>query len=371
MAFFLSGLAFFVLLSVLILIHEWGHFYAARKTGVVVEEFGFGLPPRAKKLFSQGGTLFSLNWIPFGGFVRLKGEASVEGSVRKEKGSFAAASIPARIVILCGGVFMNFVLAIVILTLGFALWGWIPTYTSLEAMEKAADKGVINLTLAVKIDQVIEGGTAEAAGVPGDAILVAIDDQPIKYPDQVASLQEGKRRVKYTLKTGEGYTEEMTKVVRLNEGKSGIAIMTLPLELSASDYNIFQGFGLALRESWVMTRQTVVGMGHLFFTLATTGRVPQGITGIVGIAQLTHASVQQSFTTYLRLVALLSLSLAALNILPFPALDGGRLVFVLAEAISRRPVNRTFELATNAIGFLFLIALILLITYYDIIRIFF
>jgi len=119
-----------------------------------------------------------------------------------------------------------------------------------------------------------------------------------------------------------------------------------------------------------MMTQTVIGIGKLVSSIVSTGKVPEGIAGIVGIAQLTHGAVQEGFMHYLRLVALLSLSLAALNVLPFPALDGGRLIFVLAEWISRRPVNRTFEVTTNAIGFVFLLLLILLITFNDIVRLF-
>ena len=119
-----------------------------------------------------------------------------------------------------------------------------------------------------------------------------------------------------------------------------------------------------------MMDQTVKGIGHLVSSLVTRATVPEGITGIVGIAQLTHTSVQEGFMTYLRLVALLSLSLAALNILPFPALDGGRLLFVLIEVIARRPINRRFEVTTNAVGFGLLLLLIGLITYHDIARLF-
>jgi regulator of sigma E protease len=174
--------------------------------------------------------------------------------------------------------------------------------------------------------------------------------------------------VTYTVKTGEDYSEEKNYIVRLRDGTAGIDISAYPLHLSAPDRSVFESFTLALRESWIMTVQTVKGIGQLFLSLAVRGTVPEGITGIVGIAQLTHVSVQQGFMTYLRLVALLSLSLAILNILPFPALDGGRLLFVVAEGISRRPVNRRFELATNAAGFMFLILLIVLITFYDILR---
>ena len=370
MSFLLSALAFIVLLSVLIMIHEWGHFAAARRAKVVVEEFGFGLPPRAKTLFKQGGTAFTLNWIPFGGFVRLKGENAVSEKERKAKGSFGAASITARIVILCAGVFMNFVLAIILLTIGFWKGQWVPTYLSMEDMQGAADRGVINMELAVMIDDVISGGTAAQIGLPEGSILDSVNGIPVRTPEEVQRIQEGKRRVSYVVKTGDTFQQEEQYTVPLEEGRAGILISLHPTTLSSPERTLFTATGLALRESGVMTQQTVIGIGGLFSSLARSGKVPEGITGLVGIAQLTHASVQKGFMTYLRLVALLSLSLAVLNILPFPALDGGRLVFVLAEMVSRKPVNRRFELVVNGMGFLFLLGVIFLITFYDIIRLF-
>jgi regulator of sigma E protease len=370
MTFLLSALAFVLLLTVLIIIHEWGHFIAARKAGVVVEEFGFGLPPQGKVLFRQGGTDFSINWIPFGGFVRLKGENAMTAKQRTEPGSFAAASIPARIVILTAGVFMNFILAIALLTVGFSVGRWVPTYFSVEEMQAAADRGVISMELGVLIEEVVSGGTAAQVGVPERSVLLAVDDIPVIDPAAVQSIQEGKRRVTYTLLTGDGFSEEVTMTVPLDEGKSGVLISVYPRNLSAPERPLPTAFMLALRETRVMTKQTVLGITQLFTSLAQSGRVPDGITGLVGIAQLTHVSVQQGFMVYLRLVALLSLSLAVLNIFPFPALDGGRLVFVLAELISRRPVNRRFELTVNAIGFFMLLGVIFLITFYDIIRLF-
>lgn len=366
----LSALAFFLLLSVLILVHELGHFLAARKAGVTVEEFGFGLPPRAKGVFEQGGTLFSINWIPFGGFVRLKGENALQEKERTAKGSFGAAPIPSRIIILVAGVFMNFILAIFLLTIGFSVGRWIPTYLDIDDMQAAADKGEIQLTLNVLIQQVLEDGSAKRAGVPTESVLTKVDGVAVSVPSDVAALQEGKRSVTYTVLTGEDFSQEQNIAVSLQDGKSGILLAAFPRELSAGQRNVVTAFVLALRETKVMTVQTVLGIGNLFRSLFTTGQVPEGISGIVGIAQLTHASVQHGFMTYLRLVALLSLSLAILNILPFPALDGGRLLFVLIEAIQRRPVNRRFELITNAMGFSLLIGLILVITFYDIIRLF-
>lgn len=370
MTYAISAVAFLALLTGLIIIHELGHFLAARWAGVVVEEFGFGLPPRAKKLFTRAGTLFSLNWIPFGGFVRLKGENATDPGVWRTKGSFAAAPIPYRIFILVAGVLMNFCLAIVLFTFGFRFGNWIPTYVDLSSMEAAAKRGEIELELSLLIGDVVpEGGAAEAS-VPGKSLLVAVDGVPMTRPEEVIAYQQGKTSVRYSLLTGEGWARPEEIVVPVADGKTGVRLQTIAKRIAAPNHGIGKSLALALREAQIVTVQTVIGMGQLFVSLAQTGMVPEGITGIVGIAQLTYTSVQEGWMTYLRLVALLSLSLAVLNILPFPALDGGRLVFVLAEALRRRPTNRRFELITNSVGFAVLLLLIVLVTFADVLRLF-
>ena len=370
MTLVLSALAFFILLTLLILIHELGHFSAARRAKVIVEEFGFGLPPKLKTVFRQGGTNFTLNWIPFGGFVRLKGENAVTPAQRRAKGSFAAASYFDRIVILVAGVFMNFVLAIVLLTYGFSFGQWIPTFTSIEQMERASETGIIAMELGVLVEEVVSGSPAAVAGVPERSVLTHVEGEAITYSEDVIAIQEGKSTVEYSVLTGEQYDVTETYAVDLEDGKAGVVLSLFPRELSSPRRSVTTGFVLALRETSVVTVQTVKGIGRLLTSVASSGRVPEGITGIVGIAQLTHSTVQEGWSMYLRLVALLSLSLAVLNILPFPALDGGRLLFVLAEMVRRKPLNHRVEMLTNAIGFGFLLLLILLITFYDIIRLF-
>ncbi len=366
----LSVVAFLILLTVLILIHELGHFTAAILSGVTVEEFGLGLPPRAKKLFKKKGTIYSLNWIPFGGFVRLKGENAITQKERKAPGSFGSVSAWKKVVILSAGVFNNFVLAIVILAVGFSVGKWIPTYFTLEDMERSAAQGIIELELGVFISDVNSGEGAAKVGVPEGSIIAAVNGTEVRVPQDVADIQEGKRSVTYTILTGEGFKEEKKFSVQLEDGKSGVELVPFPVVLEATERNLETSVKLAFRETWAVSVMTVKGIGTLFSLLIRTGRIPEGISGIVGIAQMTHVSVQEGWMTYLRLVALLSLSLAVLNILPFPALDGGRLVFVFAEFVSRRPVNRQFELIINTFGFLFLIFLLILITYYDVIRLF-
>lgn len=363
----LSTLAFLLLLTVLVLLHELGHFAAARFSGVTVEEFGFGLPPRLSELFSWGETLFTLNWVPFGGFVRLKGENALSLAQRYAPGSFGRARISARIVILIAGVAMNLILAFTLFTVGFSFGKWVPTYRTLAEMQAASERGDITLELSVVVEELMEGGSAKESGVGRGSVLARVDDVSVSVPEDVVRLQQGKERVAYTLIDPNG--EEHTLTIPVRDGKTGVLLRSMTALLSVPERSLREGLLLAVRETYVVTERTVLGIGQLFVSLARTGTVPEGITGIVGIAQLTHASVQEGFMTYLRLVALLSLSLAVLNILPLPALDGGRLLFVIAEVVRHRPTNRRFELTVNTLGFSFLIVLILLITFYDVLRI--
>ncbi len=370
MLFVLTALAFVLLLTGLILVHEWGHFYAAKKSGVVVEEFGFGLPPRAKTLFKKNGTIFSLNWIPFGGFVRLKGENAMTEEERRQKGSFASAPFLARCLILVAGVGMNFIVALVLFTYGFSIGHWVPTYTSFESMQEAAKRHEITLELGVMIYKVLPDGEAQKAGVPPESLLVAVDGKPVTELDQVKDMQAGKRSVTYTLMTGKKLTEKKTVTVPVRDGKTGVDLRMFPKTLEAPTRDIGSAIYYSLREAWLVTVQTIYGLGNLVLSLVSKGSVPEGITGIVGIAQLTYVSVQEGLTMYLRLVALLSLSLASLNILPFPALDGGRLLFVLLETLYRKPSMRKVEVFANTVGFIFLLLLILLVTFFDVLRLF-
>jgi regulator of sigma E protease len=225
------------------------------------------------------------------------------------------------------------------------------------------------MELGMVIDEVLEGGGAEAAGIQPGSVLEAIDGQPVTGSGDILRLQTGKREVLYSvLLPGDSEEKRDVRVV-VEDGKTGIYLRRLPRLLSSPDRSIGEGTMLALRESKIVMVQSVLGIGKLFSSLATQGTVPEGITGIVGIAQLTYTSVQEGLMVYLRLVALLSLSLAILNILPFPALDGGRLIFVLAEGIFRR-TNRRFELVTNALGFWVLLFVIVLVTLFDVLRLF-
>jgi regulator of sigma E protease len=362
----ITVIAFVLLLTVLIIIHELGHFTLAKLFKVEVEEFGFGLPPRALTLFRAGGTIFSLNWVPFGGFVRLKGDNEVIVEKRFEKGSFAGAGSFARICILCGGVLMNFLLAFALFTAGFSVGRWVPYHYTKVQLEDAITRGELAVDKGVFVQSLIKGGPAEAANVPKGAAILSVDNQPVTTPEDVIRLQEGKTTVRYVLRVTAGKTVEMD--VTLADGKAGIALADSSIRSNTRPF--FRSVAVAWNEMMFMTVQTIKGIFDLFHSLLTRFNIPEGITGIVGIYGLTSSAVQEGFMTYLQLVALLSLSLAILNVLPLPALDGGRLLFVLAEIVIRRPLNQRFELLTNMIGFFLLIALIVIITFNDVIHLF-
>lgn len=369
----LSAVAFVLLITGLIIVHELGHYAVARWSGVEVEEFGFGLPPKAFTLFRAWGTNFTLNWIPFGGFVRLKGENAVESDGGSARGSFAQASVFKRSLILLAGVAMNFVVAFVIFLGGFSFGHWVPTYMSIADMQAAAARGELTMRTGVMIDDVLEGGGAKAAGVVPHMLITAVDGEPVMSAEDVVRLQEGKASVTYATMSPDDFMDGSeggaVLTVAVDSGKTGVHLRTILLESSAPARGPIAATALALREVKVVTEQTVLGIVRLFGSLASHGTVPQGVTGIVGIAQLTYMSVQEGIGVYLRLVALLSLSLAVLNVLPFPALDGGRLIFVLSELFVR-PGSRKIEAVTNAIGFIVLLAVIVLVTFYDVLRLF-
>lgn len=360
---FLSLLGFILL----IFVHEFGHFAAARFFKVIVEEFGFGIPPRIRTMFRQGGTMFTLNAIPFGGFVRLRGENTEKESERRAPGSFARASFIGKCVILLAGVGMNILFAFVVFLLGFGFSSWVPSYDSLEDMMAANARGEIHFIPAVMIDEILPGGAAAEAGIPAGSLVTKVNGVPVTAPKEVSDMQQNQTKVTYTLLETPEALEEKDVTVTLKEGKSGVALRTYAKELTVPSRNVFEVVALSTRETWTVSKQTVVGIGQLLKTLASEQRVPEDVKGVVGIAKIGRDTALSGWMNFVRLLAQLSLSLAIFNVLPFPALDGGRLLFVVAEGVIRRPINRRFELVTHAVGFAMLLVLILVVTYNDIV----
>ena len=355
-------IVFLVILSVLVLFHEAGHFFVAKLFGIKVEEFGFGLPPRAfgKKF---GETLYSINWLPIGGFVKLYGEDEAGGGSitlkqkevkGDEKRAFFAKPVWQRALVILAGVFMNFVLAVVIISVLFSVVG----------VQTPGNKVLIN--------QVVKSSPADKAGLRVNDIVISVNGVKVTASEQLRQYVDEHVGEKLTLEvqTSNSKTEalEITprKVYPSNEGPMGIAISQDVVLKKYPWYQApFVGTWEALKQTWLI----VSGLVMLVIQLVTRGMVPQGIAGPVGIAQLTGVVIGIGPAAVLSLVSLLSLNLAIVNILPIPALDGGRLFFILIEGVFHKKVDPKIEGYAHMIGMMVLLGLIALITLHDLFRI--
>lgn len=362
-----SIIVFILILSVLVLIHELGHFIMAKRAGIGVEEFGFGLPPRAwgKKI---GGTIYSLNWLPFGGFVRLVGEDPTDKKAN-EKNSFYVKSITQRTFVVVAGVVANFLLAfiifyVVIFALGFKV--------SLPLLIDHKFK-FVNETRQVLVEDVSSGSAAFEAGIKqGDSVL-EIDGRRISSTSDLKSIvgvSEGKR-LTFVLENPINNQKRSVQVTpRYSEELQAPAIGVLMGELAVLNYETFSQklFAGAIHSYNVLDYSLRVFGQLIAYSISHRDITPvsEGVSGPVGIAQVTSQAVQFGLVSVLQLMGLLSLNLAFINILPLPALDGGRLFFIVLEMITRRKVYPNVEKWVHTIGFAILLALTLLITYNDI-----
>jgi regulator of sigma E protease len=356
-------LLFLVLLSVLVLAHEWGHFAAARKAGMVVEEFGIGFPPRVLSFKSRKGTVWSINLIPLGGFVRIQGES---GEKRFEAGSFATKGYFARFAVLFGGVFMNLVVASLLFTIGFAFG--LPS-----VIEGGVDAQAIVSNEAINVVQILPGSPAEQAGIQnGDKILTidgevfaegeaareALKPNADGSPIEISLEHAGETK---TIKIVPAYIEDI--------GRDGVGVALV--ETGKVRYPIYIAPIKGVTTTFGMTVQIVEAFGGLIKGVFTKdSNVAAQLSGPVGIAVLTGQVADLGFAHLVQFAAMLSVNLAVLNVLPFPALDGGRIFFLAIEAIRRKPSSQAFEQGVHAAGFAVLILLVVFVTYRDIVNLF-
>lgn len=339
-----TAVVFFAILSILVLIHELGHFLVARFVGVDVEEFGLGLPPRllGKKIKS---TIYSLNWLPIGGFVKLAGEDDGEHIQPKGKVLFWQKSKKARAAILTAGVFMNFFLAVSVTA--FLL-----------------TTGIKEPTGLVRIESVAPGSPASAAGLQvGDII------NSFKTPQELIEFTKSRAGAPITLTV---VTGELRKNIILTpranpppgQGPMGVSITDLETRVYSWSEAPQKALVINLSRAWEMLKS----LGILLWRLITFQPLAADVAGPIGIAQVTGEAVRFGWKAVLEFASILSLNLAVLNILPIPALDGGRLAFVFLEKILGRRVKPAFEKSTHQIGMIILFMLILLVSIHDILR---
>jgi len=351
-----SILVFILVLSLLVLVHEFGHYIVARLGGVWVEEFGFGLPPRlwGKKI---GETLYSINLLPFGGFVRLHGESG-EDKLQKPKRAFLGKSKKVRVAIVTAGVVMKFVLALVAFTIVYST------------------QGIPRETKNVRVLDVTAGAPAQAAGLIPEDIFKSANGQEIISVDQFISVVEENKgtRVKFEIERVEGRqtnTITMYLTPRVNppenEGPLGVVISQTEVFFPPLGERVVYGVYYGARESVFWGKAVVIGLVNIIGQLLS-GQAPTDLTGPVGVYIVTSEAAKVGFVALVNFVGILSVNLAIFNIIPFPALDGGRLLFIALEGLLGRKVLPRVEAVVHAVGLVILLLLIAAITARDISR---
>lgn len=355
-------IVFFIILSVLVLVHEFGHFISARILGIKVEEFGFGLPPRARKLFDKWGTTFSLNWLPIGGFVKLFGEEYSEGDevVAGEAGRFYDKPARVRAVVLVAGVIMNFLL-------GIFLFATVYSFV-----------GIPEKTERVRVEEVVKGSPAEIAGfVVGDVISkfsISNSQFSVKGTDQLVKLvsENAGNEVELLVKD-KGGKERTIKVTPRKDppaGEGALGVILTNVELIKYPWwqMPFRGVVVGLSEAIAWGKDIATGLLKMVYGLITGKGVPKDLSGPVGIYQVSGQVIKQGFLSTLQFVGVLSINLAVLNILPFPALDGGHVLFLGVEKLIGKKRKNRIEGYVNTAGMIFLLSAMALITIRDLVR---
>lgn len=363
---FITILAFIIIFSVLVLVHEWGHFYFARRAGIKVEEFGIGLPPRAKELFKdKKGTVYSLNWIPFGGYVRLYGEDSSDPKILKSKDSFASKSILQRSAVIVAGVFMNFVLAWFLITICLTV-GMKPFLVTQTDLDKASAAGYITVQQVLHVNEILPNSPLAKTDLKADDLITSINGKLVPLAANLPAILKPGHSV--TLKILRGKKEGALTVTPDEKGKLGFSVSDSPYVLYLKDekYAFYDAPFEAVKEVGRLSYLTLHMLGDVVVSLVKKFAIPAGVSGPVGIAKMTYHFMQEGIIALMQFMAMLSISLGVINIMPFPALDGGRFLSIIFEVISGRKPNAKWEGIIHAVGFALLLILIAVITWNDI-----
>jgi len=375
----MSILLVVLIISFLILIHELGHYLAAKKIGVKVEEFGFGYPPRAWKMFHWKGTDFTVNWLPFGGFVRLFGDSAetVESGGVERSGSstqhhsssteayphnhFEGKSISGRLFVILAGAVINIVVGILAFTVIYSQIG-VPT--------------VLPHPL---ISEVAQDSPAAKAGLRSGDELLEVAGVPVFGTQQFISAVQERRGesvdVRFRREAKEQTVQVYARTVQETpEGQGSFGLILKDMEFvhyawwQMPFYSIRQG----VVDSWMFTRSIFSSLGSMFSGMFSRGEVPKDVAGPVGIVHMANREnlAQQGWMAVLSFTGVISLNLGVMNLLPIPALDGGRAVFLVLERVLGKKRRIFWEQRANLLGMTVLLTLIVLISVKDVWTIF-
>ena len=363
-------LLFLAVLFVLILVHEWGHYIVAKKTDMQVDEFAIGFPPR---LFSRryGETEYSLNALPIGGYVKIVGENAediAEGHVATTNDrSFVAKSKWAQAAVLIAGVTMNIIFAWLLYVVIFMVG--VPT---------VVDEAAAGDNARLVVTQVLPDSPAEVAGIPISATITEVQHNDIVLGTLSPSA--------FSQFTQEHRDEPIQVTYQYNDIDFVTSVTPTTDVISEVPEQVAVGVSLGLIETvkqpflnalWQASQTTIQNLGAIVIGLgslladAVIGQADLSqVAGPVGIAGMVGDAAAFGFTSLLLFTAVISLNLAVINMLPFPALDGGRLVMVGIEAATRKPINPVWVGRLNLIGIVLLLSLMVVVTYNDILRLF-
>lgn len=366
-----TALLFIVILAILVLVHEFGHFIAAKKSGMKVEEFGFGFPPRLfgvqridgkfKFLFghpkevNKDAVVYSFNLIPLGGFVKILGENNDAAEI---PGSFTSKAFMPRLVTLLAGVAMNFILAWVLISIGYMVGLPVGIDETVKIPKYAKLSDVKTNILEVDPDS-----PAFKAGLKPNDVIVSIDGKPFTVVEDVQEYIRKNRGKEFSFEINRGGKKEGISVKSIEkpvegQGSVGISMVSVGKLKYPFPYAFYEG----VTTTGIQVRNIFYGL----YDLITSGHGLSSVGGPVKIAQLTGEVAGLGVIYLLQFTAFLSLNLGVLNSFPFPALDGGRVLFLLIEKVRGKKNNQKMEQYANVIGFSLLLLLMLVVTIKDI-----
>ena len=359
----LTVLLFLLILSVLVFVHELGHFLVARACGMHVEEFGFGFPPRAAGFRMKGGeTIYSINWIPIGGFVRIKGE---NGNNKHDHDSFASKKVWQRFLVLVAGVVMNFFLAAVLFSIGFMIG-----LPSVIDRELPAQAHVVESRLAIM--EVVQDSPAARAGIESGDSIASLDGKVIEDAEQARTylVDHAATGVDLTVRKSDESQKTVRVVSEPLKGTATVGIGVAFVQTGLVSYPFYLAIPQGVFATVQLTGDILRSFWGLIVGVFSGQSMSASLSGPVGIAVMTGQVAAMGVVYLLQFAAILSINLGVINILPFPALDGGRIFFLLIEKLRGKAANERLEIAVNNLGFLLLMALVLFVTVKDVMGLF-
>lgn len=369
---------FIAVLATLVISHEFGHFFVARKNGIRVEEFGFGFPPRicgVRRITENGKkrwqwvwghpktegqtelpTLYSFNIIPLGGFVKIKGENAAEDGADAPD-SFASKKVWQKAAVLVAGVGMNVVVAWALLSVGYMI-----------GLPEIVGEGTTNLqNVSLQIIDVLPGKPAANAGAAAGDVVMRVDsiDKPTlsQFQEYVRSHKDVEITVELK-RDGQTVIKQIKPELMSETGQAGIGVGLAPIGLAK--YPWYKAFYYGMLSTGFYLKAIVISFFTLIVGLFTGSGVGEAVSGPVGVAVMTGEVARLGIIYLMQFTAMLSLNLAVLNILPIPALDGGRLFFILLKKVIRQPITPRVEQTIHFVGFVLLMVLVITVTVKDI-----